>query len=281
MHPHTPPSTRVLGLARKAIDLKVNSLIEFLDAAVDTKYVQGPYDERGGLMLVGYPGSFKTTIIKAAMDHHHDAMVTSDMNVQQYLKMREDFVTGRYTALGFTDFEKIYQRHQSTSAHVEGIIQGLVAEGYGTGPSGDQRMPTIPAKMLVVGAMTNTCFETRYEQWQKSGFLRRFLWLVIAIQNQEAIVKAIRRWEKIDFGKVSVRPANKQIRVEISGERSRQLEDMMKYQPGFHGTAYSTLKKIVAVLEWKYSENGGSKRVTEILQDIKPALSKEGGFIIL
>lgn len=261
--------------------MKVNSLVEFLDAAVDTKYVQGPYDERGGIMIVGYPGSFKTTIIKAAMEHHADAMVISDMNVQQFLKMREDFVTGRYTAIGFTDFEKIYQRHASTASHVEGIVQGMVAEGYGTGPSGDQRMPTIPVQMLVIGAMTNTCFESKYEQWQKSGFLRRFLWLVVSVHNQDAVVRAIRKWQKIDFGKIAMRPVNKQIRVDITEERSKQMEEIMKYQAGFYGTAYSTLKKIVAVLEWKYSGNGGSKRVTEILEDIAPALAKNGGKIVL
>lgn len=261
--------------------MRVNSLVEFIDAACDTKYVQGPYDERGGIMIVGYPGTFKTTIIKAGMDHHSDTMVISDLNVQQFLKMREDFVTQRFSAIGFTDFEKIYQRHHSTATHIEGIVKGLVAEGYGTGPSGDQRMPTIPARAMVIGGMTNDCWETRYAQWQKSGFLRRFIWLLIAVQNPNEIQKAIRRWEKLDFGRIPMRPVNKSIRVEFTHQRTEQIETMMKFQAGMNGTAYSTLKKIVAVLEWKYSENGGSKKVTEILNDIAPAMSKEGGRIIL
>jgi hypothetical protein len=234
-------------------------------------------------MIVGYPGSLKSTIVSTAIEPYPDAMVISDMNVQQFLRMQEDFVTGRFSCLAFTDYEKLYQRHSSTASHIEGIIKGLVAEGYGTGPSGDQRMPTIPARSLVIGAMTRTCFEERYANWQKSGFLRRFLWIVIALQNPGQISKAINRWEKLDLGKLTFRPANKTIRVENSPERTEIIERMMKYQPGADGTAKVLLKKIVAVLEWKHNNgtNGGRKKVTEILEDVASGLGKGGGRIIL
>jgi hypothetical protein len=261
--------------------LQASSLIEFLDAAVDTKFVQGPYEERGGIMLVAYPGSLKSTILRAGMQHHPDAMVVSDLNVQQWLKIREDFVTGRFSALGFTDFEKLYQRHSSTASHIEGIVKGLVAEGYGVGPSGDTRMPVIPAYALVCGAMTNSCLEAHYDEWSKSGFLRRFIWVVFSVKNQNRIAEAIRQWEKIDLGKISVRPANRQIQVNITAERTRQMERMMREQSGFNGPGYVLLKKIVAVLEWKYGSNGGPKRVTAILEDLAPGFSKNGGMVIL
>jgi hypothetical protein len=253
--------------------------MEFVDAACDTKFVQGPYEERGGVMLVAYPGSFKTTVVKTAMEPHADAMVTSDLNVQQWIKIRDDFVTGRFTALGFTDFEKIYQRHSSTSSHIEGIVKGLVAEGYGSTPNGDTRMPVIPAYALVVGAMTNSCMEQRYNDWQKSGFLRRFLWLTFTVQNQNKIASAIRHWEKIDFGRITSRPANRQIRVEMNGERSNLLEYMMRDQPGFNGTGYVLLKKIAAVLEWRYFDK--KEKARDLLEDIAPAFTKNGGKIVL
>jgi len=261
--------------------MKIESLMEFVDAACDTKYVQGPYEERGGIMLVAYPGSLKTTIVKT-MQTHSDAMVTSDLNVQQWIKIRDDFVTGRFSALGFTDFEKIYQRHSSTSSHIEGIVKGLVSEGYGISPNGDTRMPVIPAYALVVGGLTNTCMQDHYDTWSKSGFLRRFLWVIYTVQNQQKIAQAIRRWQKIDFGRITSRPANRQIQVEFSPERSNQLEKMMLEQPGFNGTAYILLKKITAVLEWRNStDKKGTQRVTEILNDIAPSLTKNGGRIIL
>jgi len=261
--------------------LQVKSLIEFIDAAVDTKYVHSPLDDAGGIMLVGYPGSFKTTIVKNAVDHHSDALMVSDMNVQQWIKLRDDFITGRYSTLAFTDFEKIYQRHQSTASHIEGIVKGLVAEGYGTPPSGDQRMPVSEARALVIGAMTSSCMEKRYQAWQEDGFLRRFLWLVVSVKNINEVNAAIRRWEKIDFGKLAVtlRPANKTIPMNLSNEREEQLQSMMREQAGFNGTGYLLLKKVTAVLEWKYSGENG--KVSELLNDIAPALTKKGGKITL
>lgn len=257
----------------------MRSLIEFLDAAVDTKFVQGPFEERGGIMIVGPPGSFKSTMIETACENHADCIISSDLNVQQWLKMKDEFISKRYTVLGFPEFEKLYQRHPSTAANLEGIIKALISEGFSSGPGGDPRMPRLKAKALVIGGITTSCFEQKYEEWQKNGFLRRFIWLLIGVQNPEAIIYAIRRWQKLEFGKVTVRPANRQIQVVISEARSKQLETSMKSQPGLHGTAYVLMKKIVAVLEWKY--NGDTKKIQELLRDIAPALSKNGDSLIL
>ena len=259
--------------------MQVSSMIEFLDAAASTKFVQGPYEERGGVMLVAYPGSFKTTIVKNALAGHTDVMTLSDLNVQQWLKIRDDFITGRYSGIAFTDFEKIYQRHYSTASHIEGIIKGLVAEGYGTSPNGDNRCPTIPAYALVIGAMTNACLEWKYDTWQKSGFLRRFLWMTYTVANQNKIHEAISNWEKIDFGRVAFRPANSNIKVTPSSDRKKLMEKMMVDQPGFNGTGYTLLKKIVAVLDWKYQLNGGTKK--DHVEDIAPAFTKNGAKITL
>lgn len=263
--------------------MRVKTLIEFLDAAANTNLVSGPFDERGGIILVGPPGILKTTMIETVMSNHPDSLSLSDLNVQQWLKIKDEFVSNRYSTLAFGEFEKIYQRHPATAANLEGIIKALVSEGYGTGPGGDPRMPQIKARALVIGGITTDCFERKYNEWQKNGFIRRFIWIVLAIQNPDAIMKAIRRWEKIDFGNVSlIRPANRTIKVNITEEKSKYLEKIMRTQPGLHGTGYVLMKKILAVLEWKNSENGHKgDRTLELLDEIAPSLSKEGDKIVL
>ena len=271
--------------------MQVTTLIEFLDAVADTKYITGPFDERGGVMLVGPPGSFKTTIIEAAIHPHSDAITLSDLNVQQWMKMKDEFVTRRYTCLAFAEYEKIYQRHASTASNLEGIIKALVSEGYGTGPGGDPRMPRIKARACVIGGITTDCFERHYEEWQKNGFLRRFLWFTIAIQDPDAIIRAIREWQKINLGRISYRPANTNISVQLSEKKSRAIEHIMRTQPGLHGTGYVLMKKVFSILEFKYSGNGNgthghkpikpSRRPLEILNEIAPALSKDGDQIVL
>lgn len=261
----------------------MSSLIEFLDAAINAKWIEGPYDEKGGVMLVAYPGSLKTTIIKTAVTPYPEVMVRSDLNVQQWIKIRDDYVTGRYSCLAFTDFEKIYQRHTSTSSHIEGIIKGLVSEGYGISPNADPRCPVILAYALIIGGMTNSCQQLHYDEWQKSGFLRRFLWLTYAVDNQNKIGEAIASWQKIDFGAIPIRPASNSIPVTPNNFREKQLEYMMRDQPGFNGTGQVLLKKIAAYLDWKYKHQtkNGHNHVTELLNDIAPALSQNGGRVTL
>lgn len=258
--------------------MRAQSLIQFLDAAVDTKHIAGPFDERGGIMIVAPPGSLKTTVIDNALSAHADTIICSDLNVHQWMKIKDEFISQRYTAMGFPEFEKLYQRHSSTAANLEGIIKALVSEGYGTGPGGDPRMPRILARGLVIGGITVDCFERKYNEWQKNGFLRRFLWIVTAVHNPNLIVEAIHDWKKISLGRVIVRPANGIIEVDMPREKSVYLEKMMKEQPGLHGTGLVLIKKICSVLQWKLQDEN---KVNEILEDISPALSKRGARLIL
>lgn len=259
--------------------MRVGSLIEFIDAAADTKFVNGPFEERGGIMIVGPPGSFKTTITECALESHPDSIICSDLNVQQWLQIKDDFISKRYTILGFPEFEKLYQRHPATASNLEGIIKALISEGFGTGPNGDPRMPRLKARGLVIGGITNDCFERHYNDWQKNGFLRRFLWLLVSVRNPDVIVEAIRKWELIDFGRLASRPANKNINVKIGKERSDMIEKMLRTQPGLNGTGYVLMKKITAVLEWRYQKTPG--KVDTLLKDISGALGKNGDEMII
>lgn len=259
--------------------MRVSSLIEIIDAAADTKYVNGPFEERGGIMIVGPPGSFKTTITECALESHSDSIICSDLNVQQWLQIKDDFVSRRYTVLGFPEFEKLYQRHPATASNLEGIIKALISEGFGTGPNGDPRMPRLKARGIVIGGITNDCFERHYNDWQKNGFLRRFLWFLVSVKNPDIIVEAIRKWELIDFGRITVRPASKNIDVKISLKRSELIERILKSQPGLQGTGYVLMKKIVAVLEWKYAKT--PSKVDDLLNDISNSLGKHGDELII
>lgn len=259
--------------------MEVRTLIEFVDAAFDTKWVSGPYEERGGIFLVGHPGALKTTILNAAIGERPDVISLSDLNVKQFMDMKDDFSSQRYSSMVFFDFEKIYQRHGAVSSNMEGIIKALVSEGFKTGPGGDQRAPGIKARALIVGAMTEDFLRRHYSEWSKSGFLRRFIWLTIAIENPDAITQAIDNWKKINFGKITSRPSLGIVQVQISKQRVRQLRHIMREQSGFQGTAYVLMKKIAAILEWR--SNGKGNAVTHFLNAVSPALSKDGGMIKL
>lgn len=257
--------------------MKPSTLIEIISASADTRWINGPFNERGGFMIVAPPGNLKSTIIESAVDYRADTIMLSNINAQQWGKIKADFTSNRLTAIAFPELEAIYKRARATAEHVEAIIQSITAEGYTHGPGQDPRMPRLKARAIVIGGITDDCYERRYDEWKRSGFLRRIIWCLVSVDNPEKIIEAIRDWKKIDFGKIIEKPATGTIAMDLGSTDSRKLERMMKNQPGANGTGYVLLKKITAVLIWKH----GKRRAWELLDEFAPSLGKNGCYIHL
>jgi hypothetical protein len=257
--------------------MKVTTLIEIISAAHVTKFIESPWHSRGGIFLVGPPGSLKTTIIKNALAEYPDTILMSDVNVNSLTVLRNSLIGGRYNTLGFGEFEKIYQRNPASASNVEGHLRAMVEEGFDRTSFEDPRMSGMSARCLLIGGITPTCYAQKYLHWENSGFARRFLWCHYRLANPDEITNAIHRWTPIVFGKIShALPANRIIPFKISSEHSRWLSHVLDTQPD-KGTPYILLKKIFRVLEWRYSK----KKAIEIIRDFAPSLSKSGTEVTL
>lgn len=261
--------------------MRPSTMIEVLSAACDTRYINGPFPERGFIFIVAAPGNMKTTIIEAATQSRHDAILCSNINAAQWSKIKNDFISKRLTTIALPEFEAIYKRAKATALHTEAIVQAITAEGYMHGPGQDPRMPRIKARSLVLGGITVDCHERKYDEWTSCGFTRRGLWCLITVSNPDEIVKSIRTWQRIDFGRIYERPALQEIRMDIDEKYSQHLETKMKDQPGFYGPGYVLLKKIAAVLDWKYKKTKTPQRGRELLEEFSLSLRKEGAEITL
>lgn len=257
--------------------MKIINLMEVISAAHCTKYIESPFPSRGGLFLIGPPGQLKSTIIKLSLIEYPDTLLLSDLNVSSLSALRESLIGGRYSTLGFGEFEKLYKRNPASASNLEAHLQMMVEEGFDKTSFEDPRMMTMTARVLLIGGITPTCYVKRFLDWQNSGFLRRFLWVSYKLANPEAILKAIHEWKPLDFGKMSFKvPANRNIPFKVAREKSLWLESLLQHQPAKE-TPLIVLKKIFCVLEWRY----GSKRATEIMKDFSGGLSKSGAEIYL
>lgn len=257
--------------------MTIDTLLEVLDAAHLSAFVHSPFSVRGGIMIFGPPGVIKTTSIELALNEYPNALIVSDINVQTLNQLRSDLSSGRYRTLGLPAFEKIYQRHSSTASNIEGHICSLVEEGFLLASYEDSRMATQRARAFVCGAMTYDFYAKHFKDWVQSGFARRFLWLNVNLKDRERLHKAVHDWKLIPFGSIVRRaPANNHIEYNINESESRMLHVMCKDQVG-DVTPYILLKKIFCVLKWKYDANKKMvKRPMQIMQDLKPALTKQG-----
>jgi len=256
-------------------------LLETLDAGILSKYVQSDdFPQYGGILLQKPPGSLGSTAIATAAAAHHDTLVLSDLTLPSFKVMRDDFVSGRYTAMGLLELDKIYARQNSTAMNLEGLIKGLTEEGFRHFGSEDQRLPSLPVRAHVQAAMTTALARKHFERWMDNGFSRRFLWITFKLRDPSKIRDAVHDWKRLDFGTVvSKRPANGRIPYNMTPEESKAVQRAVKEQPGGNATAYAILKKIFCVWRWKFKED--PKRPMQLLKDLEEALSRNGDDLIL
>lgn len=260
--------------------MQKGTLLEILDAAHLSKHVQTPFKQRGGIMIIGPPATLKTTFIASVFEDHYDALVMSDINIQTLVRLKDDIRVGRYNTLAFTEFEKLYMRRQDTASNLEGSIKMLVEEGFDKPSFVDQRIASSKARCFVVGGMTSNFYERKYDEWEKSGFLRRFLWCNINIANSHLLMESIADWKPMDLGEYKVKaPGNRFIPYTVQQEENHNIRGYIKEQPGQH-TPFVLMKKILCVLKWKYDKEDPKKAMI-LMKDFSPCLRRDGADIIL
>lgn len=256
-----------------------NTFVEILQAAHMTRYVVSEFQQRSGIMIVAPPGQLKSTFVELAIKPFSDALPLSNLNVRQLSAIKSDLSAKRYTTLAFPSYEALYKKAEKTSSYVEGTLMDLVQDGYFATAFEDSRVGGIRARACVLAALTEDCYKQHFKEWNTSGFLRRFLWLTISIDNPEEITRAIRNGKRIDLGDVPFKLPTHDIDFsEIPVDESFQLEALLRDQPGGTDTPYVMIKKIYAVLRWKYRN---AETAMAIVQQLAPMLKKGGGEIRL
>ena len=255
--------------------MKLSVLTDIISAAHLTRFVEGPYDQRGGIMIVAPPGHFKSTILEAALADYPDVLRLSDLNVQQLGMLKESLLSGRYNTLAFGEFQKLYERNPATASNLEGHLRALIDEGFGKTSFQDPRMAGLMARTTLIAGITPSCYANHYAHWLATGFARRLLWVTYKLENPEAIERAIHDWRLLDLGKVgSSFPISRRIAYKVAPTTSQWISSLLNEQPSKE-TGFAMMKKIYCVLEWRF----GKKRAYKIIADFAPAISAKGALV--
>lgn len=257
--------------------MRVTSLMEVLDAAHLTRFVHSPFCRRGGILLIGPPGVMKSSLIDYVFSEYHDAKALSDINVQQLMVIRDDIAAGRFHTLGFYDLGKLYKRHSSTAANIEGVLQAMAEEGFKSASFEDPRRPAITANCLIVAGLTDKLHRQKYTEWDASGFSRRFLHCMYRLADHSVLMDAVQKWVPLDFEIIKRKwPTTKRIAYSIDEKDARFIRVTLKHQPG-ETTPYQLALRIFAVLTWKYDRH----RAKEIWHDFSESLGSQGAELVL
>ncbi len=259
--------------------MKASDLVEIICAAHLGYMVEGPFNERGGLMIVGPPAVLKTTFVSVLDRYYQDAVMMSDINVKSLIRMRDAISSGKVNTLVLPEFAKIYERADVTSKNVEGTIRALAAEGFMQASFEDSRVNRLTARALVVGALTPSLVTRMFSDWEDSGFNRRFLWALMKLKDPAALEKAAVAWARIPFQThhVPLPPMGAHIPNLTSSRDRHRMAVMVKYQPGGdHSIQIQLLTRILAVLRWWYRETGNPADPMEVLERFTFALGRSG-----
>jgi hypothetical protein len=257
--------------------MKLSTLVEILNAVHLSRYVESPYIQRGGIMLVAPPASLKSSMLQF-LTEYPSVMVISDLNVQSFNTMRSDIVAGHVSTLVFSDLEKLYQRHSSVSSNLEGHIKAIADEGFRRPSFQDQRAICIPAHAAVIACMTEDFYERKISQWLNDGFARRFIWAHYALQNPELILDALDKGQLVSLtgnGFSPLIPASKQIDGKLSSEESAIVARILRFHRQ-RETSTILMRKMVSVLKWKFK-----KEWKDIVHDFAQSLTPIGAKVTL
>lgn len=231
-------------------------------------------------MLIGPPETLRTTVIETALGEHPSALVLSDVNMNSLSQLKDDFTAGRYSSIGFLDYQKLYERHSSTSANIEGTLRQMMEEGYQRSPHDDPTSPATKARAFVIAAVVETFFKNHSRSWRESGFLRRWLCCLFYMPalSRNKLTGAVHKWEKLNFDGIRRITPTTPIPYNLTEAESEWLQWMVREQPS-QATPYVLLKKVYVVLKWKYPKN--LKYARKVMEDFAPCLTKNGADISL
>lgn len=262
----------------------VQDILSLLAAVHLSSYVDSPFADRGGLMLVGPPGVLKTTCVNFLDHSFADVLVLSDINAQGLARIKEQFSSGSIRSLILPELGKVYQRHSSTSSNVEGTIQALAGEGFHSASFEDATISRLTARATVIAAMTGDTREQHATEWQSSGFSRRFLWALVSLQDPTALDRAQidGKMLEIAIAEAPRIPAGGVITNYTTRDERQVIAGWCKYQPTPHTVQISLLIKAWAVLKWWARQQRRSEQVAfKTLQRAAAAFSRNGVELII
>lgn len=207
-------------------------------------------------MLVGPPGVLKTTFLDVLDENYHNAYTCSNLNTTTLLKLQSQFFNGSMRSIIVPDVQALYAGDPRTAARLEQALMQLAGEGNRGASWQDSRFQKYKSRCAVFGALTEKHFQQMSNRWEESGFLRRFLWANIGLEDPEVLMNALVEWRRADIGQIKIPdvPLNGTIPDLLTVEERRRIRMWLKHQPVPHEIQFSLLCRATSALRWHYQQ---------------------------
>lgn len=262
----------------------MQTMLEVLCAAHLSSYVRSDVKDCGGVMLVGDPATLRSTMLNVLERQYHNALSLSDVNARTLSELRGQIASRNIRTLVLPEFAKLYERgNPGTADNVVGTLRAMVAEGFHAPSFEDARIARTVARCVVMAALTPTMRIKHFNEWEDSGFNRRFLWPLLALENGDLLEESRvqRRLLEIECPSYPPIPNSGIIQDETTETERRSLRVLVKHQPGGnHAIQLELLIRVLAVLRWWYPKVGRSKdEPMHRLREFCRSLGRHGAYL--
>src|SRR5271163_2469959 len=131
-----------------------------------SSYVESPYNDRGGVMLVGPPSVLKTAFLDVLEEHYTTVVSMSECTARQLADMSPTFYNGAIRSIIFPDVENLYGGDPRTSGRLERAIMSLTGESRRVvNYDEDSRFQKFQSRCMIFGAMTEKFYRRNAKRW--------------------------------------------------------------------------------------------------------------------
>jgi hypothetical protein len=263
----------------------MQTMLEGLCAAHLSTYVHSDVKDCGGMMLVGDPATLRSTMLSVIDRQYHNALTLSDVNARTLAELRGQIASRNIRTLVLPEFAKLYERgNPGTAENVVGTLRAMVAEGFHAPSFEDARIARTVARCLVLAAITPTLRGRHFNEWEDSGFNRRFLWPLLTLENGDILEESRVQRRLLEIECISYPPIpNAGIPDQTTEAERRALRVLVKYQPGGnHAIQLELLIRMLAVLRWWYPKVGRAPEEAMVrVREFARTLGKHGAFLVV
>lgn len=262
--------------------MTLDSLSEILWASTLTHRVESRFPSRGGILMIAPPGQLKTSLLQS-LENQRGVLGYSDMTSITLVEARDNFASHKCHTLLLYDLQKIYERRADTASNIMGSIRSLMDEGFTTASFENVSSSAIQsrARALVLAATTPSFYRIHLKSWEESGLSRRFIFSSFSMVNPEKLEEAVLNENPIEFKSCEVPvPPNAIIPLSMNGHGTHGASDgaFLQYCLGkqVEKVPLILMKKILAVLRWKFERMGRKDRSRDIIGDFSESMRGEG-----
>lgn len=238
-------------------------------------------------MLISPPGQLKTSLL-LSLSEQRGVIGYSDITSTNLVEARDSFASHKAHTMLLYDMQKLYERRADTASNIEGNIRSIMDEGFTTAAFEQSSNGLIQqsARAFVLAAGTPAFYRKHLKSWDESGVSRRMLFSVFSLDKPELLEEAVMQENPIEFKMVEVPiPANLSIPLSMLPANGRLSSDadFIRYCLGkqVEKVPIIIMKKILAVLRWKYNRLKQKDRSREILGEFSESLKGEGASLTL